>query len=80
MEATFKFRQEYISQQLMVLHDADLVEVRRDGLKMDNKVFDNIEIAPPSVVKRAAHDFASAVAETPEFKAFEQASDHFRQG
>lgn len=34
MEATFKFRQAYISQQLMVLRDAGLVEVRRDGLNI----------------------------------------------
>lgn len=26
---------------------------------MDNKVFDDIEIAPPSVVKQAARDFAA---------------------
>ncbi|MEW5938642.1 MAG: metalloregulator ArsR/SmtB family transcription factor [Chloroflexota bacterium] len=31
MEATFGYRQAYISQQLMVLKDAGLVEVRRDG-------------------------------------------------
>ncbi len=34
MEATFKYRQAYISQQLMVLRDAGLVEVRRDGLNI----------------------------------------------
>ena len=34
MEATFKFRQAYISQQLMVLRDAGLVEDRRDGLNI----------------------------------------------
>ena len=46
---------------------------------MDDKVFEDIEIAPPSVVKLAARDFAAALAETPEFKAFEQAADRFRQ-
>lgn len=46
---------------------------------MNARVFEDIEIAPPSVVKRAARDFAAAVAETPEFKAFEQAADRFRQ-
>ena len=46
---------------------------------MDDKVFDDIDIAPPSVVKQAARDFAAALAETPEFKAFEQAADAFRQ-
>lgn len=46
---------------------------------MDDKVFDDIEIAPSSVVKQAARDFAAAVVETPEFIAFEQAADRFRQ-
>ena len=46
---------------------------------MDDKVFDDIDITPPSVVKQAARDFAAALAETPEFKAFEQAADRFRQ-
>ena len=46
---------------------------------MDDKVFDDIEIAPPSVVKQAARDFAAAVAETPQFKAFEQVAERFRQ-
>jgi len=32
MEATLKLRQAYISQQLMILKDAGLVEARRDGL------------------------------------------------
>jgi DNA-binding transcriptional ArsR family regulator len=38
MEATFKFRQAYISQQLMVLRDAGLVEDRRDGLNIYYRV------------------------------------------
>jgi len=38
MEATFKFRQAYISQQLMVLRDAGLVEDRRDGLNIFYRV------------------------------------------
>ena len=46
---------------------------------MDNKVFDDIEIAPPSVVKQAARNFAAVLAETPQFKAFEQAADLFQQ-
>ena len=29
--------------------------------------------------KRAAHDFAASLAETPQFKAFEQAEEQFRQ-
>jgi cell fate (sporulation/competence/biofilm development) regulator YlbF (YheA/YmcA/DUF963 family) len=46
---------------------------------MDDQVFDDIEIAPPSVVKQAARDFAAALAEIPQFKAFEQAACCFRQ-
>lgn len=48
---------------------------------MDDRVSQNedIEIAPPSVVKQAAYDFAAALAETPQFKAFEQAAFAFRQ-
>ena len=46
---------------------------------MNEFVFDDIEIAPPSVVKRTAHDFAAALAETPQFKTFEQAAERFRQ-
>jgi cell fate (sporulation/competence/biofilm development) regulator YlbF (YheA/YmcA/DUF963 family) len=38
-----------------------------------------IEIASPSVVHAAARDFAAALAETPEFKAFEQAYMELRQ-
>lgn len=38
MEATFGYRQAYISQQLMVLKEAGLVEVRRDGLNIYYRV------------------------------------------
>lgn len=38
MEATFGYRQAYISQQLMVLKDAGLVEVRRDRLNIYYRV------------------------------------------
>ena len=34
MEATFGYRQSYISQQLMTLRDAGLVDDRRDGLNI----------------------------------------------
>jgi ArsR family transcriptional regulator len=34
MEATFGYRQAYISQQLMALRDAGLVDDRRDGLNI----------------------------------------------
>lgn len=38
MEATFGLRQAYISQQLMVLKEAGLVEVRRSGLNIYYRV------------------------------------------
>lgn len=38
MEATFGYRQAYISQQLMVLKEAGLVEVRREGLNVYYRV------------------------------------------
>jgi len=38
MEATLKLRQAYISQQLMILKDAGLVEARRDGLNLYYRV------------------------------------------
>jgi cell fate (sporulation/competence/biofilm development) regulator YlbF (YheA/YmcA/DUF963 family) len=46
---------------------------------MDDLVFDNIEIAPADVVKRAARDFAAALVETPQFNMFELSADRFRQ-
>jgi len=45
---------------------------------MENLVFDNIEIAPDEVAKRAARDFAAALAETPQFKSFEAVAERFR--
>jgi len=38
MEATLKLRQAYISQQLMILKDAGLVEARRGGLNLYYRV------------------------------------------
>jgi len=38
MEATLGFRQAYISQQLIILKDAGLVEARRDGLNLYYRV------------------------------------------
>ncbi|MEI7845448.1 MAG: metalloregulator ArsR/SmtB family transcription factor [Chloroflexota bacterium] len=38
MEATFGFRQSYISQQLMALREAGLVDDRRDGLNIFYRV------------------------------------------
>lgn len=34
-----------------------------------------LEVAPPEVVRQAARDFAAALAETPQFKAYEEATD-----
>ena len=42
-------------------------------------VVDDMEIAPTSVVKQAARDFAAVLSETPEFKAFEQAARVFQK-
>ena len=38
MEATLSLRQAYISQQLMILKDAGLIEARRDGLNLYYRV------------------------------------------
>jgi cell fate (sporulation/competence/biofilm development) regulator YlbF (YheA/YmcA/DUF963 family) len=46
---------------------------------MEDMESENIEIASPSVVMQAARDFAAALAETPQFKAFEQTAYAFRQ-
>jgi cell fate (sporulation/competence/biofilm development) regulator YlbF (YheA/YmcA/DUF963 family) len=48
-------------------------------LMMDNKAINDIEVASPSVVKQAARNFASTLAETPEFKSFEQVAERFRK-
>jgi len=45
---------------------------------MQDLPFEDIEVAPPSVVRQAADDFAEALAKTPQFKAFEQAVYSFR--
>ncbi len=34
-----------------------------------------LELAPPEVIRQAARDFAVALAETPQFKAYEEATD-----
>lgn len=46
---------------------------------MDEMELNEIEVASPSVVRTAARDFAAVLAETPQFKAFEQATLRFRQ-
>ncbi|OGO64559.1 MAG: hypothetical protein A2029_16055 [Chloroflexi bacterium RBG_19FT_COMBO_47_9] len=45
---------------------------------MNDQVNEDIEIASSSIVKQSARDFAAAIAETPQFKAFEQAAYAFR--
>ena len=42
---------------------------------MDKMHWSEIEIAPPAVAHAAGRDFAVALAETPQFKAFERAYD-----
>ncbi len=37
-----------------------------------------LEIAPPSVIRQAARDFARALAATPQFRAFEAADEEMR--
>lgn len=44
---------------------------------MDDIKLNDIEVASPAVVRTAARDFAAALAETPQFKAFEQAYEAF---
>lgn len=46
---------------------------------MDELVPGKIEIATAEAVKRSARDFAAAVAETTQFKAFEGAADRLRE-
>lgn len=46
---------------------------------MDDRLFDEMEIAPSSVVKQAARDFAAVLADTPQFEALDQAADRLRE-
>jgi len=46
---------------------------------MTNDTLNELKIAPVEVVKQAAHDFAAALAESQQFKDFEQATLRFRQ-
>ena len=46
---------------------------------MEDQTFDNIEVAPPSVVLAAARDFAAALVETSQYRALEQVAERFRQ-
>ena len=45
---------------------------------MDDTVFDDIEVAPRAVLLAAAREFAASLADTPQFKAFEQVAERFR--
>jgi AICAR transformylase/IMP cyclohydrolase PurH len=46
---------------------------------MGDKAINDIEVAPTSVVKQSARNFASVLVETSQFKSFEQAAERFRQ-
>ena len=46
---------------------------------MKDSVYQETEISSESVVRQAARDFAAALSETPQFKAFEQADLAFLQ-
>jgi cell fate (sporulation/competence/biofilm development) regulator YlbF (YheA/YmcA/DUF963 family) len=45
---------------------------------MDDRVFDHIEVAPRAVVLAAAREVAASLADTPQYKAFEQVAERFR--
>ncbi len=42
---------------------------------MTDFVLNELELAPPEVVHQSARDFAAALAETPQFKAYEEAAE-----
>ncbi len=42
---------------------------------MSDFALNELELAPPEVVRQSARDFASALAETPQFKAYEEAAE-----
>jgi cell fate (sporulation/competence/biofilm development) regulator YlbF (YheA/YmcA/DUF963 family) len=42
---------------------------------MNNYALNELELAPPEVVRQAARDFAAALAETPQFRAYEEATE-----
>jgi cell fate (sporulation/competence/biofilm development) regulator YlbF (YheA/YmcA/DUF963 family) len=46
---------------------------------MKNQVVTDLEVTPPSVVRRSAKDFAQALAKTPQFRAFDEAEELLRQ-
>ncbi len=42
---------------------------------MTDVALNELELAPPEVVRQSARDFAEALAETPQFKAYEEAAE-----
>ncbi len=46
---------------------------------MSDFALNELELAPPEVVRQAARDFAAALAETPQFRAFEEATDRLNR-
>ena len=42
---------------------------------MSDSYLNELELAPPGVVRQSAHDFATALAETPQFQALEAATE-----
>lgn len=68
MEATLNLRQAYISQQLMTLKDAGLIEARRDGLNLYYRIIkpeiynalDAFSAATGVVTKLPKHKHANA--------------------
>lgn len=45
---------------------------------MTNLTVNELELAPPAVIRQAARDFAQALAETPQFQALEAAGEQLR--
>ncbi len=46
---------------------------------MTDFALNELELAPPEVVRQSARDFAAALAETPQFRAFEEATDRLNR-
>ena len=45
---------------------------------MNEKVMNDMEVAPTSAVKQTARNFAGVLAETPQFRSFQQVAECFR--
>ncbi len=61
MEAALGKRQAYISQQLMVLRDAGLVESRKEGLSVFYRIVDEVVLELLEAVLGQANDDAPAI-------------------